>query len=39
MSLTNAILSQISNQKLKEILEASLYIPEASIGEIRSSSI
>ena len=38
MSLTNCILSQVSNQKLKEILEASLYSSGGSqeIGEIRS---
>ena len=40
MSLTNAIINQVRNPRLKEVMEISLYLnaPDASVGEIRSTS-
>ena len=40
MSLTNALIDQIRNPKLKEVMEVSLYMnePEDSEGEIRSNN-
>ena len=40
MSLTNALINQIRNPRLKEVMEISLYMnaPDDNMGEIRSNS-
>ena len=40
MSLTNAIINEIQNHRLKEIMEISLYLnaPDANVGEIRQNT-
>jgi len=40
MSLTNAIINEIKNHRLKEIMEISLYLnaADANVGEIRSAN-